>query len=213
MRPDERLCGGRTAELGIEYPRHVVTALTERGKHEYAVRLESLGRAKDMDTKRYSALSLYRAGLKLSTPTIADLLGVAQSVVVKWIQEAKAKEKIRQATQAAAEQGSAGDTPSQTDQPITDDRLPPGLWPTTTIGADGRERPAERPVKLAEPLEADPSPDDDDADDDESPSFASVSDDGSPAADEPERQTVGDVMSEIAEQPWSRSWAMKSFGT
>jgi ParB-like chromosome segregation protein Spo0J len=68
------------AELGIEYPRHVVVGLSEREKHEYAARLESLGRAKDIDTKKYTARHLYQGCLGLSQKRIGDLVGVSQQL-------------------------------------------------------------------------------------------------------------------------------------
>lgn len=86
------------AELGIEYPRHVVMGLSEREKHEYAVRLESLGRARDITTKQYTAESLWRAGLKLQQAHIASLVGVSTHTMVEWVKAWKAAD----ATKAAA---------------------------------------------------------------------------------------------------------------
>lgn len=77
-------------ELGIEYPRHVVLGLSEQQKHEYAVRLESLGRAKDIETKKYTALHLMGDGrVKMTQPRLATLIGVHERTIRKWATEAR----------------------------------------------------------------------------------------------------------------------------
>jgi ParB-like chromosome segregation protein Spo0J len=86
-------------ELGIEYPRHVVIGLSEQDKHEYAVRLESLGRAKDIETKKYTALHLMDdPRVKITQRSLAELLGIPRSTVHDW---AKARDKERAAAQSS----------------------------------------------------------------------------------------------------------------
>lgn len=79
------------AELGIEYPRHVVVGLTEQEKHAYAVKLESLGRAKDDETRRYTVLDLWQTSqdpnhpFKANQRAIAELVGIPRSTASEWI--------------------------------------------------------------------------------------------------------------------------------
>jgi len=80
----------------LQHPRHAPVhlsgrdrlALTEEQKHEYAVRLESLGRSRDMDTKRWTALDLWHdPAVKVSQKGIADLVGVTPKTINVWVKE------------------------------------------------------------------------------------------------------------------------------
>lgn len=111
------------AELGIEYPRHVVTGLSEQQKHEYAVRLESLGRSKDMETKQWTALDLWRDdAVKVSKVRLAELVGADEKSVRRWIAEDEAKRR------------------KQAEEINGEGRLPPAE-PKRVTDALGRERP------------------------------------------------------------------------
>jgi hypothetical protein len=124
--------------LGIEYPRHVVTGLSEREKHAYAVRLESLGRARDMETKRWTALDLWDTeGLKLKQKDIAELVGVGTATITRWIKERDAERA------AEAERNSARN-------------FAPG-GPERVENARGEQRPRTYATKPKEP-ETDSAP-------------------------------------------------------
>jgi hypothetical protein len=92
------------AELGIEYPRHAVVGLSEQGTHEYAVRLESLGRATDVETKKYPALDLWHDDrVKTSKTRLAGLIGVDERTIRRWIVEDEEKNGTRRSTPAEPE--------------------------------------------------------------------------------------------------------------
>jgi ParB-like chromosome segregation protein Spo0J len=126
------------AELGIDYPRHVVYGLSEQQKHEYAVRLESLGRSKDMDTKRWTALNLWHdPNVRLNQKRIAELVGVGKSTVNDWIRD----DDEQRGTQAPTAVNPAPD-------------LPP-TEASTVQDAIGRQRPTTYAPR--QPAPADPA--------------------------------------------------------
>lgn len=111
------------SELGIDYPRHVIHGLSEQQKHEYAVRLESLGRSRDMDTKQWTALNLWNdSAVKLSQARIAELVGTAPSVVHKWI-DADRKAKAAEATSDPASGVNSSANLSPDEAPTVEDSI------------------------------------------------------------------------------------------
>lgn len=163
------------AELGIEYPRHVVTGLSEQQKHEYAVRLESLGRSKDMETKRYTALNLWRdPAVKANKTKLADLVGVTEAAVRQWIKA----DDDRVAAEAAAM------------EVIEDLRLPPAEAERVT-DALGRERPTSYAPRQSKSV-AEPEGEGDEESQSPEPELL-------PSAEPEPEPVAGDVIDEVAD--------------
>jgi len=104
----------------LQHPRHAPVhlsgrdrlALTEEQKYEYAVRLQSLGRSRDMDTKRWTALDLWHdPAVKVSQKGIADLVGVTPKTINVWVKE---DEQQRQ----AEKNYQSNSSPTEREQPL-----------------------------------------------------------------------------------------------
>lgn len=133
-------------ELGIEFPRHVVMGLTEQEKHEYAVRLESLGRAKDDDTKRWTVLNLWKTVhdpnslFSANRQRLADITGVPKSTVHRWIKEEE--DRLREERET---------NPMWDSSPTEPPRMPDTLGRLQPTSYQPR-RPTPSPEPVGEPL-------------------------------------------------------------
>lgn len=144
-------------ELGISFPTTTHAGLSELEKHERAVSLESLGRANDMETKRWTAHHLYHApDLPLSQKRIAELVGVSPQTMVAWVKAWNAAEQDAQ-TVATSEIQVLNFTP-------------PGPERVENVRGQQRPRtyqprqPKPKPTPAPDPIDAgrpEPSPDPD----------------------------------------------------
>ena len=150
-------------ELGISYPTITLTGLSEIEKHERSLALEALGRANDIETKKWSVLHLWRdPNIALSQARIAELVGVGTSTVQRWV---RADEDARQ--QAESEVNPARD-------------LPPAA-PVRIEDALGRQRPRTYRPRPRQPKPA-PAP---------APARDAIEDDA--VTDTPVHATAGQV--------------------
>jgi hypothetical protein len=165
-------------ELGIEYPRHVVVGLTEQQKHEYAVRLESLGRATDSETKQWTALDLWHdPNVRVSKTKLAGLLGVHEASIRRWL-KAGLPEHMRDGGAFGGSRTSDGG-PEAPPERVPDARG--RMQPTSHATYRRSAEPSSGPEGIAEPANGDVV--------------------GAAAADRVDtKPKVGDVRAQIAEQ-------------